>query len=92
MRVSLFKFSGMKARLNITIEETLLEEAKIYALKNELSLSQIIEDYLTAIVKKPERPSLLDVLDSLPKVKSTFPDNFDFKKEYYEDRKTKYGF
>ncbi len=78
--------------MNVTIEETVLEEAKVYASKNELSLSQIIEDYLSAIVKNPKKPSLLDILDSMPKSESAFPDDFDFKKEYYEERKAKYGF
>jgi len=82
----------MKARLNITIEEALLEKVKDYAAEQGESVSQLVENYFEKIVQKSKRPSLLDVLDSMPKSKSAYPEDFDFKKEYYEDRKGKYGF
>ncbi len=82
----------MKARLNVTIEEDVLEKAKAYAEKKEVSISRLIEDYLKTIVRKPEGPTLLDVLDSLSMPETDIPENFDFKKEYHEERKGKYGF
>jgi hypothetical protein len=82
----------MKARLNITIEETLLEKVKTYAAEQESSVSQLVEDYFEQIVEKKNKPTLLDVLAGMPKSKNVFPENFDFKKEYYEERKGKYGF
>ncbi len=85
-------FVNMKTRLNITVEETLVEKAKAYAAEKDLSLSQLVEDYFERIVTKQRRPSLLDVLDKLPKSESQYPEDFDFKKEYLEERKAKYGF
>jgi hypothetical protein len=82
----------MKARLNLTIEETLLEKVKNYAAEQESSVSQLVEDYFEQIVGKGKKPSLLDVLAAMPKSKTVFPEDFDFKKEYYEERKGKYGF
>lgn len=82
----------MKARLNVTIEEDVLEKAKAYAEKKDVSISRLIEDYLKTIVRKPEGPTLLDVLDSLPTLETDIPEDFDFKKEYREERKEKYGF
>jgi len=84
----------MKARLNITINDALLDEVKVYAAKHDSSVSQLIENYLEKLVHKGKKPSLLDVLKSLPKsdIEVDYPEDFDFKKEYYEDRKKKYGF
>lgn len=82
----------MKARLNITIEEELVYKIKSYAEKHQSSVSQLIEDYFKTIVKKPKRKSLLDVIEELPKPKAKYRDDFDFKKEYFNDRAEKYGF
>lgn len=82
----------MKARLNITIEESLLEKVKDYAVQQESSVSQLVEDYFERLMKKRNKPSLLDFLDTLPKSTIKYPDDFDFQKEYYEERKAKYGF
>ncbi len=88
MRIFVF----MKARLNLTIEEDLLNKAKVYAEKNGSSVSQLVEDYFMQITAKPKRKSLLDMIEDLPEPKITFPKDFDFKKEYYEQNKKKYGF
>lgn len=82
----------MKTRLNITIEETLLDKVKTYAAKQNASVSKLVEDYFKSITKKPKRKSLLDILEELPKPKTKFPDNFDFKEEYYKVNSKKYGF
>lgn len=82
----------MKARLNITVEETLLQKVKSYAAQHESSVSQLVEDYFEIITQQRVKPSLLDVLKTLPKTKVEYPENFDFKKEYNEARKGKYGF
>ncbi len=82
----------MKARLNITIEENLLKEAKLYAEKKGSSVSQLVEDYFESLTIKSKKKSLLDILDELPKSKIDFPKDFDFKKEYYEQKGKKHGF
>lgn len=88
MRIFVF----MKTRLNITIEENLLDKVKAYAAKQNSSVSQLVEDYFRTITKKSKRKSLLDVLDELPKPKVNLPEGFDFKEEYYKQRAKKYGF
>jgi hypothetical protein len=82
----------MKTRLNITIEENLLDKVKAYAAKQNSSVSQLVEDYFKTITKRSRKKSLLDVLDELPKPKVNFPKHFDFKEEYYKQRAKKYGF
>ena len=40
----------MKERLNLTIDEALIEEAKKYARKHHISLSQMVEKYLKQLL------------------------------------------
>ena len=82
----------MKARLNITIEETVLMQIKHYAAAKQVSVSQIIEDHLRLIVKSSaKKKNLLDVVDQL-KAPSDIPQDVDLKKSFYEDQSDKYGF
>jgi len=82
----------MKARLYITIDAKLLKKAKKYASENGVSISKMVENHFIAITGEREKQSLLTILDSMPKTKSSFLDEFDFKKEYYKERRAKYGF
>ncbi len=82
----------MKTRLNITIEESLLDKVKAYAAKENSSVSRLVEDYFKTITKKRKRKSLLDIIDELPKPKVNLPKDFNFKEEYYKQRAKKYGF
>lgn len=85
-------YTFMKTRLNLTIDEDLLKKVKLYADKNNESISNLVEEYFETIVKKPKQKSLLDLLDELPKPKEIYPKDFDFKEEYYKERAKKYGF
>ena len=64
---SVLAIKTMKARLNITIEQTLLEEVKKIAAKKKTSVSELVEEYFK-VITKPKRKSLLEVLDELPKI------------------------
>ena len=80
----------MKARLNLTIEESLLNKVKVYAEKKQSSVSQLVEEYFKSLTKKTKKKSIIDLIESLPK-----PDidpNLDLKKMYYEENAKKYGF
>ncbi len=57
----------MKARLNITIEEPLLEEVKNYASKQNVSVSELVENYFKAIVKPKQKKSFNEIIEALPK-------------------------
>lgn len=81
----------MKARVNLTIEQDVLEKAKSYASKMGASVSELVEEYLKKITEPKEiKTDLFDMVKNLPK--TNYPEDFDFKKEYYEERKKKYGF
>jgi len=75
-------FVYMKTRLNITIEETLLEKVKVYATKQNSSVSQLVEDYFKTIIKPKKRKTIIDLIESLPK--PDIDSDEDLKKEYYE--------
>jgi len=82
----------MKTRLNITIEETLLKRVKSYAIKKQISVSGLIENYLETVVRiSPKRTNLLDMIDKLePNQKIVTESNE--KASFYESQKDKYGF
>ena len=80
----------MKNRLNITIDEVLLDHAKQYAKSKQTSLSQLIEDYLKKLTS-PRRKNIIQVMKEMPKPKKQLPE-VDGKNLYYESRRKKYGF
>jgi hypothetical protein len=80
----------MKARLNITIEERLLNNAKHYAAKNDTSLSQLIELYFESLTRPSRRKNIIQLVEELPKPKIDL--SKDLKQAYHEDQKGKYGF
>jgi len=78
----------MKARLNITIEQPLLDQVKKYAAQKNTSVSELVEDYFK-VITKPKKQSLVDLLNTLPK--PAMDENFNWKEEYYKGKKKKYG-
>ena len=80
----------MKARLNLTIEESLLEKAKSYAASRKSSVSELVENYFKTFARVPRNKSILDMIEELPK-----PDlnaEGDLKKQYLKENANKYGF
>ncbi len=82
-------FDIMKSKLNITIDEELLTGAKLFAARNQTSLSQLVEAYFRKITS-PNRKNIIDLIESLPR--PGLESKGDLKKKYYEDQKKKYGF
>ena len=80
----------MKNRLNITVDDALIEQVKRYAAKHHVSLSQLIEQYFKTLTRPAAKENILDFLEKLPKRKSTIEG--DSRKAYYAQRKKKYGF
>ena len=82
----------MKNRLNITVDNVLMEEAKLYAVKHKTSVSQLVEQYFKTLTRKrlSQKENFIDFMSrmSKPKIKV----EGDYKKDYYESRKKKYGF
>lgn len=61
-----------KKKLQLTIQDDLIKDAKYIALKHERSISQLLEDYIKAIKQNPQ---LIDLIiqygnDTKPHTKS----------------------
>lgn len=86
----------MKKKLNITIEENLLEKVKLYAEAQERSVSDLVQEHFETLLKpKPTLPNgmtLVEYMKSLPKSKIEFPEGMDWKDEYYRAKAKKWGY
>jgi hypothetical protein len=85
---------SMKKKLNITIEENLLDKIKLYAEQHETSVSNLVQEHFETLLKpRPTLPNgmtLVEYMKSLPKFE--FPKDFDWKKEYYKAKAKKWGY
>lgn len=81
----------MNTKLTLTIEQTVIEKAKIYAKGNGHSLSGIIENYLKVITKDDEI-SEIEITPIVKSLKGAFkaPADFDYKKELEKGLSEKY--
>lgn len=80
----------MTTKLTLTMEESVIEQAKRYAKSKGQSLSDLIENYLkTATRQMKEETELTPIVKSL---KGSFkvPDDFDYKEELAKRLAEKY--
>ncbi len=86
----------MKKKLNLTIEENLLEKIKAYAESKDRSVSDLVQEHFETLVKpRPTLPNgmtLVEYMKSLPKSKVEFPEGMDWKDEYYRAKAKKWGY
>ena len=80
----------MKARLNITIEENLLFNVKIYASKQHTSISELVENYFTTLTKTAKKKNIIQLIENLKT--PVIEENADLKELFYKDQSGKYGF
>jgi len=80
----------MNTKLTLTIEQSIIEKAKLYAKGKGRSLSDIIENYLKAITM--EQRIVEDVSPLVNSLRGSFksPKSFDYKKELSEGLSEKY--
>lgn len=72
----------MKSRLNITVDNLLMEEVKAYASSKKTSVSELVENYFRKITRPTDRKTILDLIDRLEK--PAIAPHADLKKEFYE--------
>ena len=82
----------MKTRVNLTIEDSVLQETKRYAEKRGTSVSEIVEEYLKGIISSQKKANVIDLIESLPPPKIKIDAGIDLKEQYYKERAKKYGF
>lgn len=72
----------MDKKLTLSLNEKIIESAKIYAKKNNLSLSKLIESYLSALThNEKSEDRITPLVESLSGV-IDLPENFDEKEDY----------
>ncbi len=81
----------MKARLNLTIDNTLITKMKVYAEKQGASISELVENYFMEVAKpKKKKKNLLEIVEDL---KTPFIDpQADLKDLFYKEQASKHGF
>jgi len=80
----------MNTKLTLTIEQSIIEKAKIYAKDKGRSLSDIIENYLKAITTEKETSEDISPLISSLRGSFKAPESFDYKKELSKGLSEKY--
>jgi hypothetical protein len=80
----------MKTRLNLTIEENLLDTIKQYAVSKRTSVSELVEGYFKTLTKTGRRKNILKEIEGLKK--PDFDINADLEELFYLDQSKKYGF
>lgn len=81
----------MKTRLNLTIDDNVLENMKNFAQKKGESISEIVENYFTTIIRnKKKKKNILQLVEDLepPVVES----KADLKDLFYKENAKKHGF
>ena len=68
----------MKARLILTIDETLLSRIKSYSEKKKVSISELVEQYFYSISKPTSHQNIIDMVEKLDPPQ--FDANLDLKK------------
>ncbi len=82
----------MNTKLTLTIEQEIIEQAKIYAKEKNRSLSDIIENFLKILTKEDKKQGNDNLSPITKSLKGTFkaPKNIDYKKELKKRLDQKY--
>lgn len=82
----------MNTKLTLTIEKEVIEKAKEFAKSNQISLSNMIENYLKSVItnKKKVRKTETPITDSL-RGSFKMKENFNYKKEKLKRLEEKYS-
>lgn len=81
----------MQTKLTLSLEQSIIEQAKIYAKDKGRSLSELIENYLKVVLE--ENQQKVQLSPSIKKLKGAIklPEGFDYKKELTESLSDKYN-
>jgi len=83
----------MSTKLTLTVDKSVIKEAKIYAKSNGRSLSNIIEEYLKSLVEPQEEESDFEIsplVESLWGSVGALNDKGDYKSLLSEELSKKY--
>ena len=80
----------MRINLTITLEQSIIEQAKLYAKDKGRSLSELIENCLKVVLEDSQQKVKLS--HSIKKLKGSIklPEDFDYKNELHEALSSKH--
>ncbi len=78
----------MDSKLTLKLNISIIEQAKIYAKENNISLSKMIENYLHAITK--EKESKIKISPLVESLTGVIDSSENFKEEYLKHLTNKY--
>jgi hypothetical protein len=80
----------MDKKLTLSLDQDIIEKAKVYAKSNNTSLSKLIESYLATLTRRTKgKPEITPLVESLSGV-IELPADFDEKEAYSEYFREKY--
>ena len=80
----------MDKKLTLSLNASIIENAKKYAYSNQISLSKLIESYLASLIERNNsKAEITPLVKSLSGV-IELSDNSDYRKEYMEYLVAKY--
>jgi hypothetical protein len=80
----------MDTKLTLNVDKNVIEKAKEYAKSHKISLSRLIESYLSSLISKKSREiEITPLVESLSGV-IELDDDFDYKKGYTDYLMEKY--
>jgi hypothetical protein len=72
----------MNKKLTLSLNESVIEKAKLYAQHHEISLSRLVESYLSSLIEnKTQDIEITPLVESLSGV-FQFPSDFDLRNDY----------
>jgi hypothetical protein len=80
----------MDSKLTLKLDSSIIEQAKIYAKKKNISLSRLIESYLGLLVSTKEDQNITPLVKSLSGIVKLHP-KVDYKTEYKKHILNKYN-
>lgn len=81
----------MNTKLTLTIEDSVIVQAKKYARQEGRSLSDLVENYLKAVIADPEEKQI-EITPIVKALRGSFkaPADFDYKEELVKGLSEKY--
>ena len=80
----------MDAKLTIKLDKSIIERAKKYAKRKNISLSRMIESYLKTVTREGKQDEEISPLVKSLSGLISLPDDFDFKTDYTDYLSKKY--
>lgn len=78
----------MNTKLTLNLDKSIIEEAKSYAKKNQVSLSKLIENYLSSLVRTSQKKTkrISPLVESLTGIISSEADERKSYRDYLSEK------